>query len=175
MPGVVVSRGATGAVDGAGCQEALELPTIADRYDRDAFGESDDDHRSSVGLEAGDGSLGTEEPSDLLGDCGEDIGRAGATCDQRRHPPQCRLLVEEAANLIVRLTVPDRGRNELREVGHSVGGVRRQRRPGPRGTDREDAPDSAVDEDRRSGDGTDAKRASRLAHRAVDATVVLDA
>ena len=175
VAGVVVSRGTAGAVDRGGGQEVLERPTGADRNDGDALGEADDDHRGSVGLEARDGGLGAEEPADLVGDRGEDIGGADSACDQRRHPPQRRLLVEEAANLVVCFAVHDRGRDELREVGQPVGRVRRQRRPVLRGTDRKDAPDRAVDDDRCSDDGAHAKRASRFAHGAVDAAVVLDA
>jgi hypothetical protein len=89
--------------------------------------------------------LGAEQPLDLLRDGGEDVSRRHFACDQRRHPPQRRLLAREPLEVLARLGVRDRGREQVREVGQQPLRPRRERMM-ERG-DRHGAPHLAADDD----------------------------
>ena len=99
--------------------------------------------------------VGAEQPADLFGDRREDLAFGHSARDERRHAPKGRLLVGQPPDLRPRLGVRDRRRHELRERGEPRLGVGRQRLL--RRGQRDQAPDAALDDDRRP-DG----RAERL-------------
>ena len=75
----------------------------------------------AVGLVAREsGAVGGNQPSDLGAHGFEHLGRRRTLRHQRRHPPQRRLLLRKPRELLVRLTVRDRGRHQLGELCETI-------------------------------------------------------
>ena len=84
--------------------------------------------------------LQPQEARDLLDDGREDLLRRGAGGDERGDPSERGLLVAKAADLVVRLCVRDRGRDQVRERGQPLLGAGGKRLRPLRG-DEHDAPE----------------------------------
>jgi hypothetical protein len=92
--------------------------------------------------------LQAEEARDFVDNRREDTVRCRPGGDERRDPSERRLLVAVAADLVVRLCVCDRGRNQVRECRQPfLGAGGKWLRPF-RG-DEHDAPEATLDDDRR--------------------------
>ena len=117
---------------------------------------------------------GVEHPCHLAPDGVEHTVRRRALGDQRGHPSQRRLFVGELRELLVRLAVCDRGREELGELGQSLLGVARQRLLALR-NDGQHAPEAALHGDRRSHRRAKAHLAGGLGRLARRFCVVVDA
>ena len=72
-----------------------------------------------------DGGRADQRPG-LDADGVEDRGSIAALRDKRRHPAQSRLLVGQPAEVVPRLCVRDRRRDQLRELGEPILGPGRQ-------------------------------------------------
>ena len=114
-----------------------------------------------------------EHAGDLARHRGEHVGRRRALGDERRHPAQRRLLVRQPAEVLARLGVGDRGRDQRREVCEAMldafGKPLVIHRRG-----RHHAPDLAVHEDRGAGTGADAGRADGRGDRSLHVPEVVD-
>src|SRR5262249_25522077 len=60
-----------------------------------------------------------QHPRDFAYDPGEELLRARALGDERRHAPEGRLLVRQSGHLLTRLRVRDRSRDQLGEAAES--------------------------------------------------------
>ena len=106
------------------------------------------------------GGVRLEQPPDLLGHGGEQLGCRDALRDERRHPPQRSLLVREPGELVLPGGGREGGGDELRELDEPVLDVVGQRRAVGR-VGRHRAPDLAVDDDRGAGARADPGRRGR--------------
>jgi hypothetical protein len=91
-----------------------------------------------------------EQAPDLVGDRREYLLWRGPVRHQRRDPPQRGLLVSQPGEPGAALRIRDRHREQLRELGETCLGVRRQSRPVQRRTDGHHPPHVTVDDDRRA-------------------------
>ena len=112
----------------------LELHAATKRNRAGQLAPIPDDGAISVWLEAPDPrSVGRQQQPHLFADAGQDLLRGGGTRDQRRDPPQRRLLLGEPLYLPIGLRVGNRRGHqlaELRQARLGVGGQRFAVEPG---------------------------------------------
>src|SRR6266540_2874535 len=89
--------------------------------------------------------VGVEQLGNLRRNCLEDLGGRDITGDERRHPPQRRLLLRKPREGFARFGIGDRRRDELRELCEPLLCVARKVVPP---VDRHCSPKTAVDDDR---------------------------
>jgi hypothetical protein len=136
-------------------------------------------------------ALEAEDARDLVDDGGEDLRRRCAFGHPRRDPPQRRLLLGQATQVLAGLGLGDGDRGELGERPEDRLGLARRLggqhdapavapgEPGqPAGSlpapGRHHPPDAPVDDDRRRDRGPDARGARRLGGRSGDRRVIVD-
>jgi hypothetical protein len=98
----------------------------------------------------------------------------GTSRDERRHAPQRGLLVGEPLDLLARLPVGDRRRDELGEVRQAALGIGGQG-IGLGGGHDHGSPETARDDDGDTDGGTDSDATGRLGDHSLQAGVVVDA
>ena len=116
--------------------------------------------------------LSRDHVPELFGDGGEHLLRRRPVGDQRGDPAQRYLLVGVAAQVHAGLRVGDRGADQLGEAGQPRLGVRQQPLPARR-PDGHDAPQLAVDGDRRADRRPEAPLVTDVGARAGGAAVVV--
>ena len=151
---------------------AVERPVRAGR--EGVLADCADHGRRAVGLVARHlHKREVEELRDLGGDRSKDVARERALRDERRHVAQRRLLVGQPSQLLARLRVGQRGRDELGEAGEPLLDAIGQRTAV--GSRHHHAPQGAVDDDRRPGRRADPGRPHGVCERPLDLRVVVDA
>jgi hypothetical protein len=120
------------------------------------------------------GRIRAEQPADRLGRLAEDLRRRQAARDQRRDPPQRRMLIREPTHLGLRFAIGDRGRHQLGELREARLGDRGQRLELFRGSEHR-APETPGDDDRNADPRMDPDATEALGNRPVEPRVVVDA
>src|SRR5438477_8102155 len=112
----------SGAEDGRRDAVAIGEETRSDRKDsRNLLAPVPDVGGGSIAVVAQERALdASEQTAGFFGDLGEHVLREDFLGDERPHPPEGGLLVEEPLYTVTGIAVGDRGREKLREARQPV-------------------------------------------------------